>query len=214
MKELRNDLEETRAEIKVNNLSINAQLQELKSMIEVKTNAAPPPPCEPKPVMHVHHSKKATKEQYDGIRFRGIPELKTSNSRERYEHDLKQVKLITKHLNVTCNVTDLKRLGKFSEGKDRTLIAKIDSDYAKRLILLSLRKMKDYRTPVFISKELNPEEQKIENELLQKRREMLKNGINKNQIRIRNLKLQQNIDKKWVDIDSNLSNPSDNASIE
>ena len=131
VKELRNDLEETRAEIKVNNLSINAQLQELKSMIEAKTIAAPPPPCEPKPVMHVHHSKKATKEQYDGIRFRGIPELKTSNSRERYEHDLKQVKLITKHLNVTCNVTDLKRLGKFSEGNDRTLIAKIDSDYAK-----------------------------------------------------------------------------------
>ena len=116
--------------------------------------------------MHVHHSKNATKEQYDGIRFRGIPELKTSNSRERYEHDLKQVKLITKHLNVTCNVTDLKRLGKFSEGKDRTLIAKIDSDYAKRLILLSLRKMKDYKTPVFISKELNPEERKIEYELL------------------------------------------------
>ena len=74
--------------------------------------------------------------------------------------------------------------------------------------------MKDYRTPVFISKELNPEEQKIENELLQKRREMLKNGINKNQIRIRNLKLEQYNDKKWDDIDSNLSNPSDNASIE
>ena len=59
-------------------------------------------------------------------------------------------------------MTDLKQLCKFSEGKDRTLIAKKDSDYAKRLILLSLRKMKVYRTPVFISKELNPEEQKIE----------------------------------------------------
>ena len=71
-------------------------------------------------------------------------------------------------------LTDRKKLGKFSEGKDQTLIAKIDSDYAKRLILLSLRKMKDYRTPVFISKELNPKEQKIENELLQKRREKFK----------------------------------------
>ena len=74
------------------------------------------------------YSKKLTKEQKVGIRFQGNPELKTYNSRERYEHDLKKVKLITKHLSVTCNVTDLKRLGKFSERKDRTLKAKNDID--------------------------------------------------------------------------------------
>ena len=84
--------------------------------------------------------------------------MKSNNSRERYEHDLKQVKAVTKHLQITCNVTDLKRVGKFSEGKSRTLIVKIDSDYAKRLILLSLSKMKNYKMPIFISKELNPEE--------------------------------------------------------
>ena len=56
------------------------------------------PPSEPKPAnKQIHQIKIPTKqENYDGIRFWGIPELKTINSRERYEHDLEQVKEITK----------------------------------------------------------------------------------------------------------------------
>ena len=67
--------------------------------------------------------------------------------------------------------------------------------------------------PIFISKELNPEEQAVENDLLQKRRQMLESGTKSNEIRIRNLKLQQQNDKKWVDINvdqtenENVNNP-------
>ena len=73
--------------------------------------------------------------------------------------------------------------------------------------------MKNYKMPIFISKELNPEEQAVENDLLQKRRQMLESGTKSNEIRIRNLKLQQQIDKKWVDINvdqtenENVNNP-------
>ena len=73
--------------------------------------------------------------------------------------------------------------------------------------------MKNYKLPIFISKELNPEEQAVENDLLQKRRQMLESGTKSNEIRIRNLKLQQQIDKKWVDINvdqtenENVNNP-------
>ena len=73
--------------------------------------------------------------------------------------------------------------------------------------------MKNYKMPIFISKELNPEEQAVENVLLQKRRQMLESGTKSNEIRIRNLKLQQQIDKKWVDINvdqtenENVNNP-------
>ena len=42
------------------------------------------------------------RERYDGIRLRGIPELVSSNSRERYEQDLKEVKAIAKRLIVTA----------------------------------------------------------------------------------------------------------------
>ena len=75
------------------------------------------------------------------------------------------MKEVTKHLKVTCNVTDKKRQGKIVEERDRTLIVKIDSDYAKRLTLLSLGKMKEYKTPVFISKKLNSDEQVVEYDL-------------------------------------------------
>ena len=114
----------------------------------------------------------------DSIRFRGIPELVSTNSRDRYENDLKDVKAIAKHLRVTCNVTFLKTLGKYQEGKSRTLVAKIDSDYAKRLILLSRTKMQDYGKPVLISEELSPSEQTIKNVILQRRREMIKTRSN------------------------------------
>ena len=113
------------------------------------------------------------------------------------------MKAIAKHLTVTCNVPDLKRLSKYQEGKRRTLVAKIDSDYAKLLILLSLAKMKDYGKPVFISKELNPSERSIENEIIQTRREMIKAGTNPNKRRIRNLVLEIGDNRKRTNVQIN-----------
>ena len=86
-----------RAEIKNNNLSIITQIKEIKKKMDEKL-ATPAPPSEPKPAnKQLHQIKISTiQENYDGIRFGGIPELKTNNSRENYEHDLEQVKEITK----------------------------------------------------------------------------------------------------------------------
>ena len=108
-----------------------------------------------------------------------------------------------KHLKVVCNVTDIKRQGKFSENKHRPLVVKIDNDYAKRLILLSLRKLKVYGKPAFISKELNPEEQAKEKEMLQMRKTLMNQGTSAKFLRVRNLVLQKLTDKNWVDLDSN-----------
>ena len=108
-----------------------------------------------------------------------------------------------KQLKVFCNVTDTKRLGKFSENKHRTLVVRIEGEYAKRLILLSLRKLKDYGKPVFISKESNPEEQAKENEMLQMRRTFINQGTSAKILRIRNLVPRKLTDKNWVDLDSN-----------
>ena len=57
----------------------------------------------------MHQTIKPTnQEQKDGIMFRGICELKTNNSRERYDHDLKQMKEIAKYLKKICNFIDMK----------------------------------------------------------------------------------------------------------
>ena len=71
------------------------------------------------------------------------------------------------------------------------------------LILLSLRKLKDYGKPVFICKELKPEEQAKENEMLQMRRTLMNQITSAKSLRIRNLVLQRLTDKNWVDLDSN-----------
>ena len=195
--EIKTEIEELRAEIKVNTLSIKTEIGQLKTSYAQKT-AMLPSNAQKTPL-----TKPVDKQQYEGIRLRGIPEMNSKSSRERYENDLKEVKAIMKHLKVHGNVTDLKRLGKYTEGKNRTLVAKLDSDYAKRLILLSLRKMKEYDKQVFISKELTPDEQTKENNLLLKRRKLIGLGTSAKELRIRNLVLQKLIDKKWVDIDAN-----------
>ena len=94
---------------------------------------------------------------------------------------------------------NLKRFGKFTEGRNRTLKVKLDSYYSKRIIFLSLRKVKSYKKFIFFSKDLNPEKQSIENECIQKRRALIGSGIKTKQQRIPNLTLQQEKDKTWVE---------------
>ena len=142
------EIEELRAETRANKLSLKTELHEIKTKTFEKTT----PPAEPKLPKEPSYKKPVNKEQYDGFRFRRIPELNSKSTRDRYEFDLKEVKAIMKQLKGFCNVTDIKRLGNFSENKHRTLVVKIDSDYAKKLILLSLRKLKDYGKPVFLVK--------------------------------------------------------------
>ena len=90
------EIEELRAEIKANNLSLKTELHETKTKTFEKINS----PAEPKLPTEPSYKKPENKEQYDGIRFRGIPKLNSKSTRDRYEHDLKEVKAILKHLKV------------------------------------------------------------------------------------------------------------------
>ena len=112
MRELKHEVVEIRGQAKL----IGNQLKAIKSAIEIRS--VQPSPAEPKPVDAPQTQRKILKkENYDGIQYRGIPELVSTNSTDRYELDLKELKSIAKHLRVTCNVTDLKRLGKYQKGK-------------------------------------------------------------------------------------------------
>ena len=104
MRELKREVVEIRGQAKL----IGNQLKEIKSAIEIRS--VQPSPAEPKPVEAPQTQRKILKkENYEGIEYRGILELVSTNSRVRYEHDLKEVKSMAKHLRVLCNVTDLKR---------------------------------------------------------------------------------------------------------
>ena len=60
-----------------------------------------------------------------------------------------------------------------------------------------------YSKQVYMSQELSPEDQKIENDTLKLRRKIIENEYDKKRLRIRNLKLQQNTNETD---DKNLDN--------
>ena len=90
-------------------------------------------------------------------------------------------------LTVEAKITDLKRFGKYEEGKrPRTVVVIISKEWQKRLILMSLAKL---MFPV--SKELSPKDFLIENKLLMKRQTMIEIGPSAKNLRLRDLVLYQ-----------------------
>ena len=87
-------------------------------------------PPEPEVTQLPQKSKQINKEAFDGIRLRGIPELRSNNSRERFDHDINEAKSIIAHLAVEGNIKELKRIGKYTEGRNRTIVIKLDSQHA------------------------------------------------------------------------------------
>ena len=60
--------------------------------------------------------------------------------------------------------------------------------------------MKDYDKRIFLDRELTKEELAVENAALKKRREMIEEGAEPRNLRIRKLKLQQKIGEDWATI--------------
>ena len=135
------------------------------------------------------------------IRIRGITEPSGSIN-SRLQSDRKSVEEVVNHLGVKCQVTDIRRLGKFAPDSalPRTLLATVGSIFEKRLILSSLHKLKNYPCKVFLSRDLSSTELEIEHKLLSRRRELLNSGVVPKCLRYRDLKLSQYIDGTWLDV--------------
>ena len=189
-----NDLMQTRpsiAETKLNEIAeqfstFKQEIDSLKQKID-ETSKKPQNRNEPKqPALNKPESS------YNGIRIRGLLELGSKSSRDRHEHDLEEVNKLLAFLTVEAKITDLKRLGKYEEGKrPRTIVVNVSNEWQKRLILMSLAKLKNYDKTVFVSKELSPSEFLIENKLLMKRRTMIETGVSAKNLRLRDLVLYQ-----------------------
>ena len=96
------------------------------------------------------------------------PELKDTNARKRAEHDKAEIENVLKFLNVDSNIEDCRRIGTYNQNKDRTIIVKLSNDWNRKLLLLSLGKLRNYDKKVYLSRELSKEEQLMENDLLKK----------------------------------------------
>ena len=104
-------------------------------------------------------------------------------------------------MTVKCPISDLRKLGKHAENKNRPLVLSVSAPWEKRRILLSLHKLKDYEHKVFISKELTLDEQEIKNNMLKTRRDLIQSGkFESTQLRLRNLKLIRKTKNGYVEV--------------
>ena len=95
--------------------------QEIDSLKQKKDKTSKKPQNRNEPKQQTF---KKPESNYNGIRIRGLLELDPKNSRDRHEHDLKEVNklafLTVAFLTVEAKITDLNRLGKYEEGKKTT----------------------------------------------------------------------------------------------
>ena len=74
----------------------------------------------------------------------GVPELKDTNARKRAEYDKAEIENILKFLNVDSNIEDCRRIGTYNKNKDRTIIVKLSNNWTRKLLLLSIGKLRNY----------------------------------------------------------------------
>ena len=132
-----------------------------------------------------------TAKEFDGIRIRGLQENDAESARERNERDMSGVKAMLNFLEIDCEITELRRIGQQQVNRNRTLAFKVANKWHRNLILLSVAKLKNYSQQLFVSRELNATEAKLEMEILKRRKEIIENGTNRTHIRIRDLKLYE-----------------------
>ena len=136
----------------------------------------------------------------DGIRLQGIPESEDKTPRQRYEHDKRAVNLMLQHLNINTEITDIRRMGVFQAGRARTIVFKVATKWDKRLILSSVAKLKMYEEKVFLSRELPPNEAKLESQYLKKRKELIDSGVDRKSLRMKDGKLQLKNGDDWQNV--------------
>ena len=65
---------------------------------------------------------RAPRKEYHGTRIRGIPESEATDARSRADKDMQKVILILDVMDIKCPISDLRRLGKYAENKNRPLV--------------------------------------------------------------------------------------------
>ena len=129
----------------------------------------------PKPFPPIIKTTNTAKE-FDGTRIPGLQENDAESARERKERDMSDVKAMLNFLENDCKITELRRIGIQQLNRDRTLVFKVSNKWHRNLILLSVAKLKNYSQQLFVRRELNATEVKLEMELFKKRKQMIEDG--------------------------------------
>ena len=86
----------------------------------------------------------------EGIRVRGVPSSTSKLAGERNEHDMEEISDLMPFLSIEREITEIKRIGPYQEGRARTIVFTVANKFHRRLILLSISKLKEYDKLVFV----------------------------------------------------------------
>ena len=107
------------------------------------------------------------------IRIQNLPEPTDNTQLKRMESDENLVSDVLKLLNEwdRHNVSSIKRLGQFksTNTRPRSVLVKFSNEWTPSKILKKAQLLKEFRTPVFISKSLTSDELALEKLILKKR---------------------------------------------
>lgn len=129
-----------------------------------------------------------------GIRVNNIPEIK-DNPTQSLTKDTENIANIVSFLGAdVSSIVSIKRIGKpDNERKSpRPVLVTFKNQTSRNKILTAASKLKDYASKVYIAPMLSKEEYTIEQKLLKKRRDLINEGVERSELKIRNLKLYQN----------------------
>ena len=98
------------------------------------------------------------------VRFDGIPEP-SGTGMQNVTHDGNQLKNVFQFLvESDASISSISRLGKKVEGRSRprTLLVKLNTEWPVRKLLTKARNLKQYTSPIFMSRMLSPEDHEKE----------------------------------------------------
>ena len=125
------------------------------------------------------------------VKIVGLAETEEKDPVKRSLADKTRVEETVKALKVEdTTLTDCYRQGHFNANKPRPLIARFSSIWDTRKILLAAHQQKFYtQSKILIIKDLSPREREQEKLLLKKRYDLVQQGVPKEKLKIRNLRL-------------------------
>ena len=127
------------------------------------------------------------------LKFIGVAESPEKYNLNQKLNDKEAVDEILADIGLNAKSSDCMRLGKFAEHKKRPILVTFNSVWDARICLSKAIENKFFETNrILIVRALSRDEQEIEKAILKKRFELVQSGIDRSQLKIRNLKLYNN----------------------
>ena len=203
--ELQQLIQETKTNVSSLDVMKNELLNEIKAIKKSMTTFEEKMNLKLESV-HVQNTKNrpetaptASKKPADGnkhntqLKFIGVAESAEKYNLNQKLNDKRAVDKILADIGLNAKPSDCMRLGKLAEDKKRPILVTFNSVWDARVCFSKAIENNLFETnQILIVRALSREEQEMEKAIRKKRFELVKSGIDRSQLKIRNMKLHNN----------------------